>query len=133
MMALASLYRGSRLEHDLDAIVLLVQEDVIAFGRVVEPHAVRDNEARIDLALLDPFEQRFQIALHVALTALDRNRAVHQRAHRKLIDEPAVDPYDRDRTAIGAGENRLADGVRPVVFQLQRLLRAVVSAEQSRL
>src|SRR5918912_1725731 len=43
-IARSSLAGGSRLQNYLYAVVLLVVEDVEPSGRVVEPHAVRDDE-----------------------------------------------------------------------------------------
>ena len=76
-------------------------------GASLQRQPVRDDEARIDLALLDPLEQRLHVALHVALAGLDRQRAVHHRAHRELVDEAAVDADHRDRPAVAAGHDRL--------------------------
>ena len=95
-------------------------------GASVEPHAVRDDEARVDLSVLDPLEQRAQVALDVRLPGLDRQRLVHDRADGNLVDEPAVDAGDRDRAAVAAGHDRLAQGDRPVRLQHHRLLHAVV-------
>ena len=60
------------LEHDLHAIVLLVIEDLKSFRSVIKGHAVRDDKARINLALFDSFKQWLHVALHVALTGSDR-------------------------------------------------------------
>jgi hypothetical protein len=46
----------SGLQHDLYAVVLLVQKHVVSFRSILETQAVGDDEAGIDLALLDPFE-----------------------------------------------------------------------------
>src|SRR5262249_59151303 len=70
-----------RFEHDLDAVVLFVQEHVIPFGRLTEPQAVRDDETGIDLPVLNPFEQRAEVALYMRLPGLDRERLVHDRAY----------------------------------------------------
>src|SRR5215207_9490247 len=91
-----------RLEHDLDAVVHLVVEDVEAVRRVVEPHAVRDDERRVDLAVLDVAEQLLPVALDVALARPHRQRALHERADGELVDEAAVDADDRDRPAVAA-------------------------------
>src|SRR5690348_185208 len=61
-----------RLEDDLQALLLLVLEDLVAVRRLVERQAVRDDEAGVDLAALDAVQQRPHVALHVALAALDR-------------------------------------------------------------
>src|SRR5262245_18599934 len=61
-----------RLQNDLYAFVLLVQEHLVPCGRVLEPHAVRDDEAWVNLPILYPIEQRTHIVLDVRLTCLDR-------------------------------------------------------------
>src|SRR3712207_6208855 len=66
-----------RLEHHLDAVILFVYEHVEAVRRLVQRECVGDDEARIDLAALDPLQQRAHIAMHMALAGLDRQRAVH--------------------------------------------------------
>src|SRR5437899_5257624 len=78
-------------QHDLDAFVLLVAEHAISGRRLVEAHAVRDDEARIDVALRKALEQRAQVAMHVGLSGADGERAVHERAGGKLVDPAAVD------------------------------------------
>src|SRR4051794_33630467 len=57
-----------RLQHDLDALVLLVAEHAEAMRRFVERQLVGDQERRVDLATLDALEQRTHVALHVRLT-----------------------------------------------------------------
>src|SRR3954453_10118434 len=103
-----------RFEHDLHALVLLVLEYLVPFGRLVEPQPVGDDEARVDLALLNPLQQRAHVALRVTLPALDRQRAVHYGAHRELVDDPTVDADHRDGATIAAGHDRLAQRDGPV-------------------
>jgi len=50
----------SGLQHDLGAVVVLVLEHLISRWRVVEREVVRDDEAGVDLAGLDPLEQPAQ-------------------------------------------------------------------------
>jgi hypothetical protein len=66
-LAMASGNQALRFEHYLDAVILFVSEDVIAVWRFVERHAVRNDEARVYLAPLDPFKQFAPVALDVAL------------------------------------------------------------------
>jgi hypothetical protein len=47
-----------------------VLEGLIGVGRVVEPDPVGDDEARVDVAVLDVLVQRLEVALDVALTVL---------------------------------------------------------------
>src|SRR3954469_5477206 len=44
---------GSGLQHDFDAAVLLVAENFVHLGPLLEAHGVGDDEGRIDMALLD--------------------------------------------------------------------------------
>src|SRR3954451_2978373 len=67
-----------RLQHDLLAVVFLVAEHPVAFGRILEGHAMRDDEARVDLAPFHPLEQWLHVAMHVALSGPERDRAVHE-------------------------------------------------------
>ena len=48
---------GLRLQNHLEAVVLPVDEDVVAFRRFVQRQAVGDHEARVDLAFLDALVQ----------------------------------------------------------------------------
>jgi hypothetical protein len=68
------------VKHDLLATVRPRQEHLEAARRLVQRQVVRDDEARIDLARLNPFQQRPQVLLHVALARADGERAVHHRA-----------------------------------------------------
>src|SRR4051794_17986133 len=58
---------GLRRQHHLDAVVLLVPEDLVHRRRVIEFHAVGDDEAGVDFSLLNPLEERLHIPLDVAL------------------------------------------------------------------
>jgi hypothetical protein len=77
-------------------VVVLADERRVAARRVIEIHRVRNDEARIDLAVLDALEQRLHVALHVALTGLHRGRPVHERTHREPVDQAAVYADHRD-------------------------------------
>src|SRR5581483_3494215 len=121
-----------RLEDHLRAVVLLVDEHRVAAWRVVEWQAVRDDEARVDVAVLDPLEERPEVALDVRLTGLDRDRAVHDGSERHLVEEAAVDAGDGYRAAVPARHERLAKRDRTVGLEHQRLLHAVVHAEEAR-
>ena len=83
----------------------------------------------IDLAVLDPLEQRLHVAMHVRLPGLHRERLVHDRADRNLVDEAAVDAGHRDGAAVAAGHDRLAQRARPIRLQPHRLLHPVVGAD----
>ena len=60
-----------RLEHDLDALILLGQELSVSLRRFVQAHAMRDDETGIDLPFLDALQQWPQITLNMALPGFD--------------------------------------------------------------
>lgn len=79
--------RTSGLQHDLDAAVFLVAEGLVGFRHFVERDPVRDDEGRIDLALLDFLEERFEVAMYVRLPHLHRQPFVlkHRRRRRRSL------------------------------------------------
>ncbi len=74
-----------RFQDNFDAAVFLVLERFIRFGRHVERQNVRDEERRIDFALLNRFEQTRQIALDVRLSHLESQAFGESRATRLLL------------------------------------------------
>src|SRR4051794_24278181 len=94
--------RASGRQDDLLAVVLLVLEHVVAPRGFVQREAVRDDPSRVELAALDPFEQRSHVALDVALAGAERQRPVHPRASRELVYEPTVDADHRDDPSTAA-------------------------------
>ena len=54
------------IEHDLDALVLLVAEHLVPSGASSRLHPMGDHETGIDLPFLDPFQQGLQVSLHMA-------------------------------------------------------------------
>src|SRR4030095_3709895 len=109
---------GSRsrpwVEDDFDALVLLLFEDLVSVRCIFERHAMGDDEAGIDVALLDAREQRWEVALAVRLAGLDGQRAIHDRTERHLVEETAIHAGDRDRSAVAAALDRLAPRRGPV-------------------
>src|SRR5581483_1249887 len=103
-----------RSEYDLDAPVLLVAEHFVSTRSIVEPHPVCNDEARVDLAALDPFQERLHVALDMRLSGFDFQSPVHDGAERNLIDETAVDARYGKRTFIPATADRLAQADRPI-------------------
>src|SRR6478672_2183867 len=124
-------HAASRLQHHLDAFILLVLEDVVAVRRLVERQRVGDDASGIDVAVLDALEQRLQVALHMGLASLDGERAVHHRTHRKLVDEAAVHAGNRYMTAVAARHQRFAQRDRALGFQAHRLLHPVVGGDRT--
>src|SRR5258708_39043294 len=79
-----------RIQHDLDTLIFLIQKHPVSLRRLVEPHMMRDDEARVDLPVLDAIEQWTQVPLHVALPRLQLQRPIHEGPDRKLVDESAI-------------------------------------------
>jgi peptidoglycan/LPS O-acetylase OafA/YrhL len=99
---------GALKPHErLVELVLLVLEHLVPLRHVLQPHPVADHEARVDLAVADPLEQRPHIPLHVSLAAAQGQRPVHHRPDRELVDEPDVRTDDRHDAAVAAGHDRL--------------------------
>src|SRR4051812_20401290 len=61
-----------RIQHDLDAAVLLVAERLVQTRAVLELGAMGDHEGRVDLALLDPMQQVVRPAVHMGLAHAER-------------------------------------------------------------
>src|SRR6185295_12129885 len=120
---------SSGAQDDFQAVVLLVEEHVEPRRRVAQRQPVGDDEARIDLAPLDSFEQRLHVSLDVTLAGPDRERPVDNGAHRKLVDETAVHADHRHGPAVATGMDGLPQSERPVALESERLLRAVVGIE----
>jgi chorismate mutase len=59
-------------QNDLDAVIFLVHEHAVAVRRIAKLHLMRNDEARIDLAILNSLEQRFHVAMNVALAGVSR-------------------------------------------------------------
>jgi hypothetical protein len=97
-----------RLQNDLDAVVLLFPKHGEPFRCIFKSHVVRDDEAGIDIAVLDSLEQRAHVALDMTLPGPDGQGAVHERTHWKLVYEASVDSDDGYDAAIPARHNGLA-------------------------
>ena len=119
---------SSRLWMQLSFLCLNVSKPIRC---VVERHAVRDDEARIDLALFDAREQRREVTLNVRLAALERQPAIDDRAHRKRIDDTAVDARHRDGSAVANRHDDIAQYGRPIALELDELLGSVEEAFRS--
>src|SRR5581483_9186142 len=107
---------------DLDAPLLLVAEDLVAAWRLLQWQAVGNDEAGIDLAALNPLQQRPQVALHMGLAHPEGQALAERRSERELVHEPAVHPRDGDAPALAAGLDRLLERVQAVEAEPQRLL-----------
>src|SRR5262245_44725377 len=54
-----------RIQNHFRALLVLLVEDVIPVGSLLERQAMRDDERWIDLVPNDPLQQRPQVAVHV--------------------------------------------------------------------
>src|SRR5947209_11098362 len=88
---------------------------------------MRDDKARINVAPLDSFQQLAPVTLHMALPGPYSQTSIHHRPHRKLIYEPAIDTYDRDRASIATGHDGFAQGYGPVRLCAKSLLRSIIN------
>ena len=61
-----------RFQHDLDAVVVLVLEDVVSVRCIVKTHRMCDDERWVNVAVLDQLQQRSHVSLHVRLAGSDR-------------------------------------------------------------
>ena len=83
-------------------VVLLVAERSVHRGRILEHHAMGDDERRIDLAALDSLEQPRHVLVHVGLTHLQRQPLCERGAERELVEPPAVHTRDRHGPSLAA-------------------------------
>src|SRR4051794_9756898 len=116
---------SSGFEHNLDAAILLVAERAVHFGTVGQRDLVRNDEARVDLAVFDPVEQIVGPARHVALSHAEGQALVHRQSPRDLVVEPAVDAHNGDHAGGAADVDHLAKNVWPVALRHDHLLGAV--------
>src|SRR3954451_12928527 len=100
------LLRG--LEHDLDAAVLLVAELAVHLGAFGQRHLVGDDEAGIDLLVLDAVEQIVGPPGDVALAHAEGQALVQRHAPRDLVAQAAVTADDRDHARRAANVDHLA-------------------------
>src|SRR5690606_11352913 len=97
-----------RLQHDLFAVVVFVHEHLVALRCVGQRQSMGNDETRIDLALLDPIEQRLHVTLDMALPRADSQSAIDDCSHRKLVDEAPVHSYHRYDAAIATATDGLS-------------------------
>lgn len=80
----------SRLQYDFDAAILFPAEFREGRRRFIEPHAMGDDDARIDLAALYPLQQGAHVSLHVRLAGFNGERTIHDGTDGELIDESSI-------------------------------------------
>ena len=101
-------------QDDLDAPITLLAEDAVTLGRLVQAHAMRDDERRVDPAVLDDLQQRLHVFHHVRLAHLEGEPLIHRGSHWDLVGESAVDAGDADDASLAAAVNCLAQGMSAV-------------------
>jgi hypothetical protein len=89
-MSFPALDARSRRHDDLDAPVCLIPECFVAVRGVGEFHPMRNDERRINLPLLDAFEERAHISMHMSLAHFHRESFIHGRPKRDLIQESEI-------------------------------------------
>src|SRR5215218_4412601 len=107
----------SGLEDDLHALVQLVLEGLVAFGREAELQPVGHDEARVDSPVLDVLVERLEVSMDVALAALERQSLVHEGAARELVEQSSVGADDRHDAARAAGQDGVAQRVPAIAFE----------------
>src|SRR3954452_6669672 len=90
----------ARDDERLDAVVELGGEDVVPLGDVFERDAVRDDVARLEVAVLDVLEQARPLPLHRALVHAERQALVHGVAELHRAEQRTVGAHDRDRATL---------------------------------
>src|SRR4051812_47758826 len=71
-------------ELDLDPAFLALVERLVGADRVVEPHAVRQDPRRVELAALHKLEEPRDVAAMVAVAHVDREVLLHRLADREV-------------------------------------------------
>src|SRR5579862_6229032 len=119
-----------RIDDDFRDLFLFVSPDGIHPGRIIERDAVGDHVAGVDLALLDPLQQRLHVFVHVGLAHFHGDSFAKRSAEGNLVEQAAVNAGNGKRAAFANGENRLAQHHGPVGFHHQGGLHLVVHTLQ---
>src|SRR5712691_11407799 len=98
-------------QYHLDAIVLFAVEHAVAFGGRAEIHSMRNRESRIDLTLLDQIHQPAHVFMYTGPAHFEGERLGERRAHGEFIQKSGVESRYRDRTALAARLNGLAQRI----------------------
>ena len=120
------------LQYDLDALIFLVAEHLVALRRLVQVQAMRDYKGWVDSPLLDVIQERPHIALDVGLAHLQGQALVERRADRSLVDDAAVHARDGNCTTLATGLNGHAQRSRTVGLHAHLLLCPIVEAIEAR-
>nr|WP_236031675.1 hypothetical protein [Ktedonospora formicarum] len=107
------------------APILLMLEHVVPQGRIFEREPVRREERGVEFAARHVLQQTWHVFLPVLLSRTHRQPLVHDSADRELVHNP-IDAQDRQRPALAAGQDRLAQRLATVRLEMEGLLRAVV-------
>lgn len=109
-------------EHRSDAAVLLVLEQVVAVGSLVEGEGMGEQVPCGQLTGGDALQEHGDVALAVHLGRADGQSFVDDGADGHLVDQSGEDAEDEQGAAFAAGVDRLPEGVWPVGLQPQELL-----------
>ena len=105
---------GPRVDHDLCYVILLVPPYFVHLGGFVKSDAVRDEIARIDLALLDTLEEGLHVVMHIGLAHLHRDAFSEGGTERDLIEQSPIDTRDGKRSSLSDRLYRLAQHAGPI-------------------
>src|SRR5712671_1261089 len=82
------------VDHDLGDVLLLVAPDLIHSGRLLKADAVRNDVAGVNLALLNAFEERLHVVLHVGLPHFHCDTFAESCAERDLIEKASINSWN---------------------------------------
>lgn len=114
------------VDHDLGAAILLCLPDLVKLRGFFNPDPVRDQEARINLPLLNPLQQRLQVVVHMGLPHMHVNALAEGGAEVDLVEHAAVHARQRKRAAFANGLDGLPQHDGAVCLELERLLDPVI-------
>ena len=103
-----------RIDHYLDAPILLIAERLVHRRGLLDPDAVRDQEAWIDLAIFHPLQQRSQVLVHVCLAHLHGHPLAKGGPEVHLIEHPAIHPRNRQAPTLAHRLDRLPQHERTI-------------------
>src|SRR5690606_20692904 len=101
---------SGRDQHRLDAVVALVDEDVVGVGHVFQRDAAGDHLPRGNVARTDVLDQPWEVAFHAGLVHAQGQDLVHRVADRNHVEGRSVDADDRNAPALACAVDRPVQG-----------------------
>lgn len=96
-----------RIQYDLYALLLLVAEELIGVGSFFQGQPVSDHKRWINIAVLNSFQEWFQIFMDVRLPHPESERLGKSSAKRNFVQKSAVYPGNGDSPTLAASLNCL--------------------------